>query len=150
MLPSISWAIKISKLLSHRAWNNNSSTRAAIKEWHWAPKMFQAFGATLMLVNETTVLQILIKPRRDLTRINSVASTRVWWLKIPSEARKVDKEDYSLYNFILFVVFCYIYANVEIYNLFHADVHRAVTNCTIESWDKDFIFYLDNIKIVTW
>ena len=41
------------------------------------------------------------------------------------------EEDNSIKNLILFAVFCYVC--VEIYNLLHADVHRAVTNCKIES-----------------
>ena len=47
-----------------------------------------------------------------------------------------------------------MYENVEIYHLFHADVHRAVTNCKIESSVKDFVFsvshsHLDNIAILS-
>ena len=41
---------------------------------------------------------------------------------------------------MLFAVFCCICANFEICNLFHADVHRAVTNCKIKSLVKDFAF----------
>ena len=82
---------------------------AAIREWHWAPKMLQTFGVTLMLVDETKVLQILIKTQ---ARPNSVLTASLVqecddWKSWAKHARP-DKESYSLYNFILFAVFCYI------------------------------------------
>ena len=86
-----------------------------------------------MLVNETRVFQILIKPRRDF------ASTSVWRLKILSELRNQIKKT-KAYR-LLFAVFCYIYMPMSKYTIYFMlmFIELCVTNCKIESSVNDFI-----------
>ena len=88
----------------------SSHTSAAIKEWlHGAPKVFQAFGATLMLVDKTKYCKYLEKLRKSpgvtwlglKVSLVQVCDGPRSWVKHPRPY-----EDYSLYNFIiLFTVF---------------------------------------------
>ena len=79
----------------------------------------------------------------DLTQIDSVAIIHVCdvWRTVQSLQDQIRKTtayrilQYYLLSFVIYI----LYAKVKIYQLFHVDVHRAVTNCKIGSWVIDSV-----------